>query len=615
MRASIPLRFAPPVALPLALLLQACAPTEGDDRAGLLGNGLLDPFPSSHLVVDGRLAIPEAPFPPTETPIPVETVAFRTGFSPVQTAVVRLPGVNPDALPSWRNPTPGEGGVLLVDLTEGRFYPVMAELDAWPDNPEPALLIRPQAAIPYGHTAAFVVTTAAAPRPERFEALLSRKPPEDFAHNRRHYLDLMDQLEELGVDPDEVALAWDFPVGDGRAPMRSALEQLGEPGTWEFDLVRNAEDGDDVPRGAWRIGRARYDSPSFLLDNARLDRVGDGTVRPTGTDRPELWAFVPESVKDAPAGSVPVMIIGHGIFSRARDMIDIDGTWATLRVPAEEGWIVIAADLRGLDWNDRAGAITVADDFGRLNEIPDRMLQGQINQHALIQLLTEGGLADDPMFQGASGQKLLDTSNITWWGMSMGSILGGVVLANNEHVDRAVFHIGGSSWSTLLERSSNWTIFEVAMVDRIADPTDRQVLYSASQLWWDPVDPIAWTPELRERSFVQQMNLEDESVQNIGTMMLARSLELPVLSPAEAPPGLLTVASPVSVGNRALAIFDPGRRDQIDHNRPGLANGAHASTFEWPGVVEQSRTFLKTGEIVHYCGANPCTSSNRGNAP
>lgn len=80
--------------IPTLLLLACKGP--GPDKPELW------PFPSAHLVSDGHVAIPAEALPRTEggTPFDVDRLAFRTGFSVVQTTVIDPgTGLDPDTLP------------------------------------------------------------------------------------------------------------------------------------------------------------------------------------------------------------------------------------------------------------------------------------------------------------------------------------------------------------------------------------------------------------------------------------------------------------------------------------------------------------------------------------
>lgn len=593
-------------------------PAPADTGVGLVGDSIVDPFPSSLLVgADGKLALPLDALPSGgETPLMLDRTAWRTGFSPAQTSVVRLDGVDASALPSWRDPTPGAGGVVLADLTAGRFLPVMAELDAWEGADPPALLIRPLEAVPPGHRVAVAVTTSAIARADRFDALIDGEPPASLAGVADHFRGVVDDLVALGMERDAIALAWDYPVGDGTLPLRSALSQLDGPGGYTLTRVRDADLGDLVAGPlTWRVGQGTFDVPDFLVDDELLDLQPDGTVRPTGTAQAELYVHVPRSVQGAAPGTVPVLLFGHGIFSSPDLYLDdADDPSGVLQLADEAGFIVVATTWRGLTWDDRVGAIEAGGDFARMPTITDRLVQAQVNQRALLSLVRDGALLQDPLLAGADGQPLADPSATFYYGISLGGIEGMVLLANGAPVGAGVTHVGGSMWSTMLERSSDWPVFEALVTRAVPDPLDRQRLYALSQLWWDPVDPIDYAPELADTDWLLQISIGDEQVPNLTSEALARSAGLPLLEPAVSVPfGIDGVPADLPPGSRAIVQLDPEVPLPPDVNRPAPVTGAHEIPRLWPGTRHQTIDYLLGGKaVVHHCGDAPCSASNPG---
>ena len=607
----------------IALVWMGCKPKEEtvelsafDDASGLLGEGLMNPYPNPWLVEEGHVRIPVEDLPPPSVTnpsgdFPVERVAYRTGFSPVNPIVLRLPEVDCSACPKWKKPTPGEGSVLLVDMTAGEFLPVFAELDAHPDAVDPTLIIRPQVSMADGHDIAVVVTTAAVARPDRFQDLVDGVA--DSKHRQR-FLDLIDGLGALGVNEPDIALAWDFPIGDGTAPLRSAISQVEPLGSWEFSFIRNLEDGNDVPDFTWRSAYGRFDVQSFR-DGGVLSLNEDGSVNETGTDDAMLVAIIPDSVIDAPAGSVPVLLYGHGLLSSPQiDLYDNNG-WAPHELAHDLGAIVIATSWGGLDAEEVLLAVAVANDFAQMPVLTGAMIQGQANTRSLVKMITEGDLLSDPVFQGAQGQPLADVDSVTYWGISMGGILGGVLMSQNPEIDAGVLHVGGGAWSTLLERSRNWTQFEFMVLGAVPKPEDRQTFYALSQLFWDAVDPMSYSADLQDRLILLQEAFGDDAVNNMTTRMLARSLALPLLSPSvDDVFGLETVAADLPAGSRAMVQFDPERGAPPNKNRPAAPSGAHDTTVGWDETRWQAEDFLRAdsmGAVVHYCGDTPCTNSTR----
>lgn len=595
-----------------------------DEGTGILGTGWANPFPSAdQLGADGHLALRDLPVTPT--PIPVERLAWRTGFSPVQVSVLRLDGIDPSGLPTFgalADPPGTVHSVEMVDLTARATVPCMAELDAYPGATERALLVRPLVALPLGHTVGVAVTTDAVARPERFDLLLSDTPPASLEAVAPAYRSLVADLASvLGRPADDIAVAWQFPIADGTAPLRSALDQLEVPGAHAFTRIRNLDAGDTVAPYTWRVAEGTFKAPEYLEGDRALVLDADGGVSKLGEVDAQLYVHLPTSVADAPAGSVPVLVFGHGLFGDPAYYLDDAADPSRLDQLADEaGFIVIATTWRGLTTNDRIVPIEVAQDFAQFHQLTDLLVQGQTNTRTLVEYAASGALFDDPVFQGASGQALVDPSQIFYYGISLGAIEGGVLIAQDPPapIRAATLHVGGGGWSTMLERSSNWAAFELLISGAIPEPADRQVLYGLSQLWWDAVDPTSYAEALSGRSLLLQESIGDEQVPNVATELLARSIGLPVLSPTDhAPAGLDLVTGPLPAGSRALVQFDPELALPPVENRPAPVTGAHTTPRTWDGARLQVIDHLSPsapGAIVHHCGVDPCSATHPGGA-
>jgi len=581
--------------------------TVTDTEGGLVGTGLANPFPSRLLLDgDGHLAIQPGQLPSGgDTPHPTERLTWRTGFSAGQTSVLDLPGLRSSGLPSAGS-APGEGSVRMVDLTDGRWLYCMAELDAHPEATEPVLIVRPLEALIDGHEVGVVVTTEVADRPDPFAAMMAGDPPADLEAYQPAHDELIAGLDALGMPADEVGLAWSFPVDRGEEPLVSALAQHQVSGSYTL-LV------DDEPStpDTFKNGVGTFEVTEFLIDDVALELDGSGGVTPQGTTDAYLYVHVPASVADAPAGSVPVMVFGHGIFaSPDLYLAERDDPSGVLSLADELGVIVVGTNWRGLTTSDLVGATAVASDFGRFHELTDRLVQAQVNVRTLAEAVRQGAIIDHADLVGASGQVLADPDQVVYYGISLGGIAGSVMWANDPPIDAVAFHVGGAMWSTMLERSSNFPLFEAALVRTVPEPADRQFLYSFSQLFWDPVDPITWVPELAERDLLLSIAVHDEQVPNMTSEALARSIELPLLQPAvSVPSGLTEAQAPLQ---RAFVQLDPGMPPPPDENRPAPVTDAHTTPRLWEGHEEQVVHYLNAGVVEHFCGDTPCTSDNPG---
>lgn len=336
----------------------------------------------------------------------------------------------------------------------------------------------------------------------------------------------------------------------------------------------------------------------------------DGHVLPTGSRSADIHVHIPTSVKDAPAGSVPILFYGHGIFGDAAS--DLNGYSSPIQLADELGFIVVSTTWGGLGSSDTPTAINVAHDMGSIPILTDHMAQSQLSYRSILLAITQGDLLNDPVFLGEEGQALGNPDALYYYGISMGGIEGGVFTALNPEIKATGLHIPGSTWSVLLERTISWSVFEAFIVPAVPDPTDRQRLYALTQLWWDEVDPAAYADDLQDRPVLIQENLGDDTVTNIGTRILARSLNLPVISPVSDVPYGFSPSGALPAGSRAYSQFDPELPEPPDGNRPAPETGAHVATEGWPSTRAQLKAFFTPGEegtIVLPCGEDICTPS------
>lgn len=593
----------------VAWSLGGCATPE--DGLGLTGAGRGAVFPTfEHFDEFGHLDLERAELPPVAGgAVGAGDTAWRRGVSPAQLFVVQLDEVNASALPSWRAPTPGEGGVRLIDLDEGRWLPVMAELDAFPDQERPALLIRPLVALSPGHRVGVMITAETAPRTQRFDDLIRGRGPDAVTEPVDQ---LMLDLAEAGVDQDDVSLAWSVPIEDGRKPLAGALAAASPADvSWKFDDVRTGVDADGQ---AWRSVTGTLTGTGVLDSGGRVFLDADGGGQAVGPWETDIAIHIPQGVQNAAPGTVPVVVFGHGIFGSPQRYFDGRSGPDFPTIAQDGGMILVGVPWRGLSRSDLGLATGVAADIKRIPELTSLLLQSQVSVRQLVDALVQGDLLDDPVFLGADGQSLPRRGRVDYLGVSLGGIQGTLMVGMGAPVENAVLHVPGGMWSTMLERSSNFPPLESRLVNVVPDPADRQVLYAWSQLYWDYADPMSaaagWsvdTPVLLQES------LHDEQVPNLTTRALARSLGLPAAGPvAELGWGLEPVSTPTPAGTSAWVQHDPQREAPADQNRPAPVTNAHDAPRGFAGVQRQMRVFLETGVVEHPCGDQPCTPDNPG---
>ncbi|HJN73278.1 MAG TPA: hypothetical protein QGF58_05015 [Myxococcota bacterium] len=585
------------------LLALACTDPLPTGDGGLLGHGALWPYPSAQVMEEGRVRIPEGLLPMVTTPTPVERLDHRTGFSPLQTALVRLDRIDESALPTPSAPQ-RSGNVQMIDLETGRRVLSFAEVDDGGGSDGRLLMVRPLELMEDGHRIAVVVTTEVAPRPEVFQAVLDGADPIGCPEIGPRTRDLMDELDALGVPRSDVAVAWDFPVDHAKEPLTAMLEQLGTTTEWTWLKI---QDDEELADPLYKRLQGTFTVDDFLVDDSLLDLDADGIPQRTGTTEADLYIHIPDSVSEAEPGSVPVVIWGHGLFNNCKNIFaDPDDPDHFLEWSDRLEMIVVATTWRGLTRSDLPDVVGAANDLGTFPEISERLHQGVVNHKALVDLVQNGGLMDDPELLG-----LADPTELYYLGVSAGAIMGGVALATIPELEHGLLHVGGANWSMTFPRSTNWSDFEDLVSIGVEDSTDRQLSYAMTQMYWDPVDPLSWSEELSGRSLLLQEAVGDDEVSNLGTEMLARSAGWPLLEPYALLPEGLEGAEPQA--GPVLVQFDPQLADPTNGNQPSDRTGAHREVRKWESAKLQMLRFLDPedpGVVEHFCGSEVCAADN-----
>jgi len=621
-------------------------------EAGLIDGRAFNPWPSMHSMAGGdacRVSIQDG-----FLPVAVDGRAWdvaplerRDGFSPVGTVWMQLGvALDPASLPPVSAPDASlaaDASVQLWDLDDGRRLRHFAEIDAHPLPRDEArsLLIRPLEHLGFDRRIAVVVTAGL-----RDASGASVAAPAEFAALRdggsaradavvSHYEHLLRRLEELGVDRAGLTLAFDFrtsteasitaPLDVVTAAMRDALPlDPAHRATVVLSSVRDALDDDlpDPPPGIWREVRGSVLLPHYLFAEPGVDDPEDdeGLFRLDDSGLPTLngpalayfTLIVPASLQGADPRSAPWLVFGHGLFRNPQHYLaSPDDPEDAVDLANRLGAIAIGTEWRGLTERDIGDAVRVARDPARFGLLTDKLVQSVSNQLAMARLAATDFI-DEPFLRAGSDQgaeTLVDRERVHYYGISLGGIEGPIVVARSEVVDAGVFHVPGAVWSTMLERSSNWSDFETFIEDAVFDAADRQRIYAASQLLWDPIDPIHHVGRFGDKPGLWQLSMGDDQVPNFTAETLARTLGVPLLDPFIDPvDGLVSAAAPLPPGSRALAQFDSLLPRPPDTNRPAPETDSHYVPRHTDEMKDQTVAFFaagREGEIIDPCGG-PC---------
>jgi hypothetical protein len=212
-------------------------------------------------------------------------------------------------------------------------------------------------------------------------------------------------------------------------------------------------------------------------------------------------------------------------------------------------------------------------------------------------------------------------------GNSQGGIMVGALTAVSTDVHRAVLGVTAMNYSTLLNRSVDFSQYAVVMNTSYPDKLDEQIGLAMIQMLWDrseadgyaqhlTTDPLPGTPSHR---VLMHVAFGDHQVSTIGAEAEARTIGARIHTPAIAPGrnpdvvpywGIPPIASYPYDGS-AIVIWDSGTPHPPLTNTPpaGTAYGhdPHSDPRNSPVARQQKAVFLLTGQVIDVCSAAPCT--------
>lgn len=574
------------------------------------------------------------------------------GFSVVPQIGVRLPVpvdteplvFHTDDLGEALKPT---SHTLLLDAETGEPQPHFAEYDMRPADPaERALVLRPIRRLQNGRRYVVALRSltqvggAAIPAPAGFAKIRDGKPDSPLLSRLVEYygLRVFPVLEKFGVAKSELTLAWDFTTqtfenatGDLLRVRELAMREFEAtpPAVADIEFQDLAADASNGEHWGRRVtGRLRV--PLFTVvgipdsqrtpdtsdedddaPGARLHRDADGRVAQNGYTEIDFTLIIPRSVVD---GTKPrparLLQFGHGFFG---DRGELQG-WAS-RFAHETGMIVMGVDWTGMATAD--AAVILGDLLGAPEQsmrFIERTHQGIMNFMALT-YAAKHTLKDQPALQ-LDGQPAYDpAAAVEYYGISQGHIMGTTYVATAPHVERAALSVGGGSFGFMMSRSRNFIQFLDPIESTVGGAGNAFRLVMLLQSAIDRVDPITYTPHLLKDTFpgspatrqaVLQIGLGDAQVPNLASQLQARTLGIPLLTPAPQPVwGFETTPGPAP---SAYVEFDfglvtPPEAKQVEHD-----NVAHEGVRRTRASIQQIDAFLRPGGQV----TNTCLDQETG---
>lgn len=636
-------------------------PVEGCDS--LQARHCYLPFPSDAFTVEaptatGRQVAFQADYLPRNSegaPIEPSDWNRNDGFSPGTPIMVWAPQTDLERsglalLTDIDASLEADSAAVIIDTETGERVPYWAEFDANATSDLTQLLIiRPAVNLTEGHR--YVVG---------LRSLIDRggesMKPDDVFLAYRDRLDtgntavearrpqmeeIFGTLTEAGVARSDLWLAWDFTVASTESltgPMLhirdDAFAALGDdaPAFAITDVV--VPEGEAAGRVAFYL-HGTYDVPLYLTGagepGSRFTEGSDGLPqRNAATDTYTASFECAVSVATAEDGADPAggVVYGHGLLG-SRD--EVEATNIEYMVN-EHQLIYCATDTIGMAEPDLGNVLTILLDLSTFATLADRSQQGILNTLVLGRLMTHpDGLSAADELQRDDGSPMLDPDRLVYDGNSQGSIIGGAITAVATDWERSALGVPGMNYSTLLDRSSDFSQFSDVLERTYPDELDQTLSIALIQMLWDRAeangyaahmtsDPLPGTPE---HQVLMHVAFGDFQVADITAFNEARTIgaryRAPLLADGRAfidyTAGLEPIDSYPATGS-AIVLWDSGVPSPPLTNTPprgeGDPAGAH-DPHEDPRMMvearEQKAQFFEDGTIIDVCDGDPCTAT------
>ncbi len=584
---------------------------------------------------------------PSNTHKPIDTTRWNMadGFSPAGPMITYFPGpLDPASLvPETDIGKSLQKGAatVIVDMTTGDKVAHFSGVDenATRDTDHQALLITPaQRLLPnrryaVGVTRALRTMAGKTPAPPpRFETIAAGNPPNDALSQAEaaRMPDILGALARAGVGKADLLEAWDFVTGSDSylqghvLSMRDqGLAKVGPKGAgYTITAVDENLDAEVLRRirGTFTVPQF-IDNPDESKPEAELSFDKNGKPILRGTYEAPFTIIVPAVAKTK--SPLPVIVYGHGLFGNGEEELgDASGSYVQ-DFANREGYVVVATDWIGLSSHEdpvHAGsnsALTyVLADLSKTPWMTDRLQQALVNAMVLERTMV-GRMVNDPRMTvtgAAGGAPVADPSQVAYYGISLGGIMGMSFMGYDPYVTRGVLGVNGGFWSALFQRSVNWKLAELFIVGAYPDELNTQILLALMQMQFDFTDPATVAPYLLgsplpgvpKKQVLSQMGFGDAQVSNVTTEMIARTAGLPLLAPGVTQAwGIPARHAPLESAWTTWKVDAPPWPADTNQT-PAHDNQVHEAIRRIPQVNDQIHTFLSTGKVVDTCGGKPC---------
>jgi hypothetical protein len=373
--------------------------------------------------------------------------------------------------------------------------------------------------------------------------------------------------------------------------------------------------------GTYQVDRY-VDSPTpparFVLDASGLP-VRQGTPQPAS-----FICNIPQAALTDDAGpAVPARasLYGHGLLGSNQEV----SSGNVEDMANEHNFVFCATKWIGMSVDDVGTAIGILQEFSKFPALTDRLQQAMLNQLALARLMiSPTGFVSDPAFQDDSGNPVIDRSDVFYDGNSQGGIFGGTVMAVAQEITRGVLGVPGMNYSLLLQRSTDFALYQAFLDPSYANELHPLVL-GLAQMLWDRSDPNGYArhitndplPNTPSHKVLLHLAFGDHQVANVATEVEARTIGASIAWPA-INPGRHSDVNPYwsipqipgyPFDGSALVVWDSGAATPpITNTPPGVGFDPHSDPRKSPVARQQKSDFLQHvgGAVTDACPGVPC---------
>jgi hypothetical protein len=581
---------------------------------------------------------------PALTPLDPTRWNMADGFSPAGPILTYFSEhIDPTSLvPETDIPKSLQKGTAtaLVDMTTHELVAHFSGIDenATRAADHQAIIITPASRLLPGRRYAVAITTSIRTTtggqptpPPMFQSIADGNPPDDplsKAESARMPA-ILAALEAAGIAKKDLVEAWDFVTGSDEyltghvLSMRDqGLAMVGPKGAG-YTVVGVDENLDSE---VLRRVRGTFTVPQFIDNSdeskpeAELHFDAKGNPILMGTYQAPFTIIIP----NVPATQfpLPIIVYGHGFLGNGEEELgDASGSYVQDFVYSQ-GYVIVATDWIGLssheDPADTGSNDALSYALQNLNDLPwitDRLQQALVNTMVLVRTMA-GSIVNDPSMtvSGTGGALAADPTKVTYYGISLGGIMGMSFMGYDPDITRGALGCGAGFWSTLFQRSINWELAEILTGATYPDALNVQLLLALMQMQFDFSEPATVAPHViaaplagvPKKQILAQMGLNDAQVPNTAAEMIARTAGLPLLhAPVTMPFGLTEKTGPLPT---AISTWNVNAQPvpPTTNKTPSSDNQTHEAIRRIPQVEQQIKTFFSTGQIVDTCGGQPC---------